>query len=96
MGQYGESRQRSLRAVRLSQPTGIIRLMTRFSAVTRRKRLQVANVLARDREFLGVQDPPKLSVKVKTWNVETPSLRLVQRRAGITVRRAVGVAGVRG
>ena len=44
----------------------------------------------------GVQVPPKLSVKVKSWNVATPSLRPVQCRAGITVRRVVGVAGWRG
>jgi hypothetical protein len=48
MGQYGESRQRSLRAVRQNQPTGIIRLMTCFSVFTRGKRLQVTNVPARD------------------------------------------------
>ena len=44
----------------------------------------------------GVQVPPKLPAKVKPWNVETPSLRLVQRWADITVRRVVGAAGLRG
>jgi len=79
------------------QPTGVIRLKTYFSVVTRGKRFLVTNVPARDpKNFPGVQGPPKLSVKIKTWNVETPFLRPVQCRAGITVRRAVGVAGVRG
>ena len=35
MGQYGESRQRTLRAVRLNGPTGVNRSMTRFSVFTR-------------------------------------------------------------
>ncbi len=60
------------------------------------ERIQVTNVSVRDSISTGVQVPPKLSVKIKTWNVETPSLCLVQREAGITVRRAVGVTGLRG
>jgi len=39
------------------------------------ERVQVANVPARDPISAGVQDPPKLSVKVKTWNVVPQVLR---------------------
>lgn len=66
------------------------------------ERLQVTNVPARNpdkrrlRFLTGVQVPPKLSAKVNPWNVETPSVRPVQYGAGITVRRAVGVVGLRG
>jgi hypothetical protein len=96
MGQYGESRQRTLRAVRIDRLTGICKSKTRFPGITRVERIQVNCVPVRDPISTGVQVPPKLSVKIKTWNVETLSLRLVQRKAGITVRRVVGVAGLRG
>ena len=57
--------------------------------------MQVTNVPVRDPNSSGVQGPPKLSMRIKMWNVETPSLRPVQSWAGITVRRAVGVATMR-
>jgi hypothetical protein len=59
------------------------------------ERLQVTNVPARNldkrrlRFLTGVQVPPKLSDKVKTWNVapQIPSLGILSR---LTVRQAVG------
>jgi hypothetical protein len=60
------------------------------------ERMQVTNVPVRDPNSSGVQGPPKLSMRIKMWNVETSSLRPVQYRAGITARRAVGEAGLRG
>ena len=48
VGQYGESRQRTLRAVSEHGPTGIHRSMTRYSALRVSERLQETNVPARD------------------------------------------------
>ncbi len=58
-------------------------------------RLQVSNVPARNYGTAGVQGASKSLIGSVMRNVLTLSLRPVQCRAGITVRRAVGVAGKR-
>ena len=58
-------------------------------------RLQVNNVLARNCSTTGVQGAPKSLIGSIVRNVETLSLRPMQRQAGITVRRTVGVATMR-
>ena len=58
-------------------------------------RLQVSNVLVWNCRTTGVQGTPKSLIGSIMWNVLTQSHRLTQSQAGITVRRAVGVAGER-
>ncbi len=58
-------------------------------------KLQVSNVPARNCGAAGVQGTPKSLIGSIMCNVLTLSLRPAQCRAGITVRRVVGVAGKR-
>jgi len=75
MGQYGESRLRTLRIVKEYRLYVIAGSKMRFPVFAHVERLQVNNVPVREPISTGVQVPPKLSVKVKMWNVVPQVLR---------------------